>query len=155
MVSSGVADYDAAIQRLHAALTLDPRFAGAWASLALVTTWQFDMRGSTNPATCADARAAADRALELDSTLIEAHRAKGTVLQYCDGDLSAAEVEFRRALELQPRSSDALRSYAWLALSDRRPDQALQLAQRCVPGSAQRLELRGVGKRTLVGEPFT
>jgi transcriptional activator of cad operon len=132
MVSGGLADYDAAIQRLHAALKLDPRFAGAWANLALVTTWQFDMRGSPNPTMCTDARAAADRALELDSTLIEAHRAKGTVLHYCDGNLSAAEVEFRRALELQPRSSDALRSYAWLALSDRRPDQALQLAQRAV-----------------------
>jgi tetratricopeptide (TPR) repeat protein len=42
----------------------------------------------------------------------------------------AAEAEFRRALELQPRSSDALRSYAWLALASGRLDQALQLAQR-------------------------
>jgi transcriptional activator of cad operon len=132
MVSNGVADFDAASQRLHAALRLDPRFAGAWAYLALVTTWQFDMRGFPDQSACADARAAADRALELDSTLIEAHRAKGTVLQYCDANSSSAESEFRQALELQPRSADALRAYAWLALSDGRPDQALQLAQRAV-----------------------
>jgi tetratricopeptide (TPR) repeat protein len=63
---------------------------------------------------------------------VETHRAKGIVLQHCDNNLLAAEEEFRRALELQPRSSDALRSYAWLALADRRPDEALQLAQRAV-----------------------
>jgi serine/threonine-protein kinase len=54
------------------------------------------------------------------------------VLQYCDIDLLSAEREFRRALELQPGSSDALRSYAWLALASGRLDQALQLAQRAV-----------------------
>jgi Tfp pilus assembly protein PilF len=90
------------------------------------------MRASPTQAACAGARAAADRALELDSTLVQTHRAKGIVLQYCDNNLSAAEGEFRRALELQPRSSDALRSYAWLALASGRLDQALQLAQRAV-----------------------
>jgi transcriptional activator of cad operon len=132
VVSNGVLDYDAAAEYLHSALTLDPRFAGAWARLALVTIWKFDMRGSPTQAACADARAAADRALEFDSTLVGTHRAKGTVLQYCDRDLLAAETEFRRALELQRASSDALRSYAWLALADGRPDQALQLAQRAL-----------------------
>ncbi|MGC2459885.1 MAG: tetratricopeptide repeat protein [Steroidobacteraceae bacterium] len=135
-----MADYDAAAEDLHSALTLDPQFAAAWAKLALVAVcrcrfavWKFDYRSSApTQVTCAGARAAADRALELDSTLVETHRAKGLVLQTCDNNLPAAEAEFRRALELQPRSSDALRSYAWLALADGRPDQALQLAQRAV-----------------------
>ena len=131
-VSGGAAALEASAEHLHSALTLDPRFAGASAVLALVTIWKFDMRGSPTQAACADARAAADRALELDPTLVEAHRAKGSVLQYCNRNLLAAEAEFRRALELQRGSADALRSYAWLALSDGRPDQALQLAQRAV-----------------------
>jgi transcriptional activator of cad operon len=137
VVSNGSADYDAAAEELHAALTLDPDFAAAWGWLALVTIWKFEptawgssVRTSPTLAACADARAAADRALELDSTLVQSHRAKGIVLQYCDNNLLAAEGEFRRALELQPRSSDALRSYAWLALASGRLDQALQLAQR-------------------------
>jgi TolB-like protein/DNA-binding winged helix-turn-helix (wHTH) protein/Tfp pilus assembly protein PilF len=137
VVSNGAADYDAAAEQLRSAVTLDPQFAAAWARLALVTIWKFEptgwgssTRASAPQAACADARAAADRALELDSTLVVTHRAKGIVLQYCDSNLLAAEGEFRRALELQPRSSDALRSYAWLALADGRFDQALQLAQR-------------------------
>jgi transcriptional activator of cad operon len=139
VVSNGSADYDAAAEQLHSALTLDPQFAAAWGWLALVTIWKFEptawgngMRASPTRAACAEARAAADRALELDSTLVQTHRAKGIVLQYCDNNLLAAEGEFRRALELQPRSSDALRSYAWLALASGRLDQALQLAQRAV-----------------------
>jgi Tfp pilus assembly protein PilF len=138
-VSNGAADYDAAAEQLHSALTLDPQFAAAWGWLALVTVWKFEptawgssMRASPTQAACAGARAAADRALELDSTLVQTHRAKGIVLQYCDNNLLVAEREFRRALELQPRSSDALRSYAWLALASGRLDQALQLAQRAV-----------------------
>jgi transcriptional activator of cad operon len=139
VVSNGSADYDAAAEQLHSALTLDPRFAPAWGWLALVTVWKFEptawgssVRASPTLAACVDARAAADRALELDSTLVQSHRAKGIVLQYCDNNLLAAEGEFRRALELQPRSSDALRSYAWLALADGRLDQAVQLAQRAL-----------------------
>ena len=141
LVGNGLADYDAATEQLRAALALDPQFAAAWARLATLTIWKFDvarapgllaMRASPTQAACAAARAAADRALELDSTLVETHRAKGIVLQYCDNNWSAAEGEFRRALELQPGSSDALRSYAWLALADGRPGQALQLAQRAL-----------------------
>jgi TolB-like protein/DNA-binding winged helix-turn-helix (wHTH) protein len=139
VVSNGSADYDAAAEHLHSALTLDPQFAAAWGWLALVTIWKYEptawgssMRASPTQAACADASAAADRALELDSTLVQSHRAKGIVLQYCDKQLLSAEAEFRRALELQPRSSNALRSYAWLALTSGRLDQARQLAQRAV-----------------------
>ena len=141
VVSNGVADYDAAAEQLRAAVALDPQFAAAWARLALITIWKFDVarapgahaiRAGPTGAACAGARAAADRALELDATLVAAHRAKGVVLEYCDNDWLAAETEFRRALELQPGSSDALRSYAWLALAVGRPAQALHLAQHAL-----------------------
>jgi serine/threonine-protein kinase len=139
VMSNGSTDYDAAAEQLHSALALDPQFAAAWGWLALVTIWKFEptawgssMRASPTQAACVDARAAADRALELDPRLVQSHRAKGIVLQHCDNNLLAAEGEFRRALELQPRSSDALRSYAWLALASARLDQALQLAQRAL-----------------------
>jgi serine/threonine-protein kinase len=141
VVGNESADYDAAAEHLHSALTLDPQFAAAWGWLALVTVWKFDVarapglrakRTTLPQAACTAARAAADRALELDSTLVQSHRAKGVVLQYCDKDLLAAEEEFRRALELQPRSSDAIRSYTWLALAGGRLDQAFELAQRAV-----------------------
>ena len=134
--SNGPADYAAATEQLRSAVMLDPQFVAAWARLALVIIWTFEPNFHTNTSptreACTEAHAAADHALDLDPTLVEAHRGKGIVLQYCNGNLLAAEGEFRRALELQPGSSNALRSYAWLALADGRPDQALQLAQRAL-----------------------
>jgi transcriptional activator of cad operon len=141
VVSNGVADYDLAAEQLRSAVKLDPQFAAAWARLALVTIWKFDVarlpgaratRAFPTDAACVGAHAAADRALRLDATLVAAHRAKAIVLQYCDSNWLAAEAEFRRALELQPASSDALRSYAWLALEAGRPAQAIQLAQHAL-----------------------
>ena len=48
------------------------------------------------------ARAAIVRALELDSTLAEAHAANGYIRAYYEWDWRAAEREFRRAIELGP-----------------------------------------------------
>jgi tetratricopeptide (TPR) repeat protein len=130
LTKNGVADFDAAAEHLRSALVLDPNFAAAWSLLATSTVNKFDGRSTPVPAACASARAAADQALKLNSTLAVAHRAKGIVLQTCDSNLPAAEVEFTTALELEPGSSDMLRAYAWFALEANRLDQALQLAQR-------------------------
>ena len=47
-------------------------------------------------------RAAAIKALEIDETLAEAHVSLGNVRAICHWDLSGAEREYRRALELNP-----------------------------------------------------
>ena len=59
------------------------------------------------------ARGAALRALEIDDTLAEAHTSLGAVKAYYDWDWSGAEAEFKRAIELNPRSSEARRQYGW------------------------------------------
>ncbi|MFI4869711.1 MAG: winged helix-turn-helix domain-containing protein [Steroidobacterales bacterium] len=128
--SNGAHDYEAAEDHLHAALLLDPQFAGAWAALAMVMIWKFDWRGPVSSEACVGARAAAARAVELDAALSQTHRAQGMVLHYCDRNLAQAEVEFKRALELQPDDSLVLMSYAWLASEAGRFDQALALARR-------------------------
>jgi eukaryotic-like serine/threonine-protein kinase len=48
------------------------------------------------------ARAAAEKALEIDDTLAEAHTSMGWVRTFYDWDWAAAEVEFKRALDLNP-----------------------------------------------------
>jgi len=129
--NSSASDYETADMQLHAALLLDPQFAGAWALLATATIWRFDVR-APNPTTeaCASARSAANRALELGPRLSQTHRAKGIVLQSCDGDLNGARAEFDRALQLQPGDPLLLMSQARLAAEMGQPDRSIEFARR-------------------------
>jgi transcriptional activator of cad operon len=131
-INNGSADdYDAAEMHLRAALLLDPKFAEAWAWLAMETIWKFDGRApGPTPEACVSAHTAASRALELNPALALTHRAKGIVLRSCDRDFTGAEAEFNRALELQPDDSLVLMSLARLAVDMRRPDRAIELARR-------------------------
>lgn len=130
---AGQADYEAAIRMLRQALTLDPKFAAAWAELAndfvdrsywIESGLTADNRGETY-------RAAA-QAIEFDSNLSDGHLAMAKLLYYIDWHWDAAEVEFEKALTLNPRNADALRQTSYLAATLGRADQALQLAQRAV-----------------------
>jgi transcriptional activator of cad operon len=132
LTKSGVADYRAADQELNSALALDPRFAAAWARLAASKVYKFDIRGPPSPAECASGRAAADHALELDSSLATAHGAKALVLMYCGPARQLADEEFTTALQIEPGSAETLRAYARFTMSTARSEQALQLAQRAV-----------------------
>jgi serine/threonine protein kinase/tetratricopeptide (TPR) repeat protein len=58
------------------------------------------------------AKAAALKALEIDGSLAEAHAALGIAKYVYDWDWSGAESELRRAIELNPSSVDAHRTYA-------------------------------------------
>lgn len=67
------------------------------------------------------ARAAAMRALELDSTLPEAHAALGFALMYYDWDFAGAEAEYKQAFTLNPNSALAHQWYAYLVTAMERP----------------------------------
>ncbi len=124
-------DYEAADMQLHAALRLDPQFAGAWALLAAATIWRFDVRApNPTPDACTSARSAANRALELGPTLSQTHRAKGIALQSCDGDLNGARAEFDRALQLQPDDPLLLMSQARLAAEMGQQIRSIEFARR-------------------------
>lgn len=131
-VDRGMAsDYETADMQLHAALRLDPQFAGAWALLAAATIWRFDVRApNPTPEACASARSAANQAVELGPTLSQTHRAKGIVLQSCDGDLTGARAEFDRALQLQPEDPLLLMSQARLAAEMGQSDRSIEFARR-------------------------
>jgi TolB-like protein/Tfp pilus assembly protein PilF/predicted Ser/Thr protein kinase len=57
------------------------------------------------------AKAAAKKALQLDDTLVEAHATLARVLFVYDWDWTAAEKEFKRAIELNPRYAPAHQWY--------------------------------------------
>ena len=80
------------------------------------------------------ARAAAQRAVELDGNLAEAHTALALIVQSSDWDWETAEKEFRRAIELNPNYATAHHWYAehltWLGRFDeaqRESEHARQL----------------------------
>jgi tetratricopeptide (TPR) repeat protein len=76
------------------------------------------------------ARAAALKALALDSTLAEAHAALAYVTMYYDWDWPRADRQLRRAIELNPSYSRAHRRYAHSLVCVGLPDSAIAEAER-------------------------
>lgn len=94
------------------AIAADPNYAAAWAGLAdtyaVLGEWGNRPQGEFH----APARAAAERALELDETLAEAHASLGLVLSHVDHQLEAARRHYERSLELNPGYASARHWYA-------------------------------------------
>ena len=104
--------YQAGIEILEEALSNDPTSALAYAALGqgyveLVHSILPKMEAMKR------ARAAVEKAVELDPTLAEAHMALGLHQLYADWDLEAAKASFKRALELNPSLADAWYHWAW------------------------------------------
>ncbi|MCK5412208.1 MAG: protein kinase, partial [Gemmatimonadetes bacterium] len=109
---------------LHDATDRNPTDAMAWAGLAL----GYSAVGHgplPTPEVWARARAAAERAVRLDSTLAEAWSALADVRFYADYDWVGAEEAFRRANELNPSIAMNHFHYAWLLLVLDRYDEAV------------------------------
>ena len=80
--------------------------------------------------TAAQARAAANKAIEIDDSLAEAHTSVGFVIYWYEWDWKAAEMQNQRALELDPNSADALQFYAHLLSTTGRHAEALSRIKR-------------------------
>jgi TolB-like protein/DNA-binding winged helix-turn-helix (wHTH) protein/Flp pilus assembly protein TadD len=97
------------------AIEEDPKYAQAYSGLAdtyaLLGDWQYAVM--TPKEAFPKAKAAAIKALELDSTLGEAHNSLAFVLDGFDWDFDAAGKEFQRAIELNPGYATAHHWYAW------------------------------------------
>ncbi|MGH7447439.1 MAG: TPR end-of-group domain-containing protein, partial [Longimicrobiales bacterium] len=119
-----------AIQYFERALTFDPAYALAHASIAIAYTELSD--GGMIAPTVARPRAAAAvaNALRLDPALSEAHTAAAYIKSLWEFDWSGAEAAFRRALELSPSNADAYDFYGRLCSALGRFDEALALVRR-------------------------
>jgi adenylate cyclase len=111
-----------AIKVFGEAARRDARFALAYAGLAKaqIAAAEFVAPRQVLPR----AKAAAMRALQLDSTLVETRLALAEVRQVYDRDWLAAEYEIQRAIALNPSSPDAHAAYANLLLDARRYAEA-------------------------------
>lgn len=119
-----------AIQEFTAAVTVDPDFAAAHAQLSLSRTWLafLDMRQRKELLPLA--RAAADRALELDPTLPEAHLALAVYFYRGDQDIDRATSEFERAVAGLPNDAVAHLNFGYLRRWQGRWEEAAALFGR-------------------------
>jgi TolB-like protein/DNA-binding winged helix-turn-helix (wHTH) protein/Flp pilus assembly protein TadD len=105
----------AALAYFNQAIEEDPKYAQAYSGLAdtyaLSGDWQYVVM--TPKEAFPKAKAAAIKALELDSALGEAHNSLAFVLDGFDWDLDSGGKEFRRAIELNPGYATAHHWYAW------------------------------------------
>ena len=114
-----------AIRFFEQAIAEDPDYALAYTGLADSYGLQLDYRGAPVQEGMQRAKAEAQKALALDDALAEAHTSLGWVTFIYDWDWPAAEREFRRAIELNPRYSTARQWYAWWLVAMGRMDEAL------------------------------
>ena len=136
-----------AIQCFQKAVEADPDYALAHAMLATASNSASGLHRSEARLTAA--RQAAERAIELDPTLAEGHRALGTYHAY-QGDSFAALECHSRAYELEPENARVAGSigYEWHQLG--RPELALAWFER-----AMRRDLQPGAWAAYVGDLLT
>jgi TolB-like protein/DNA-binding winged helix-turn-helix (wHTH) protein/predicted Zn-dependent protease len=96
------------------ALDLDPKFALAWAKLALLDIRAYWFQVDYTPQRRKAAEKAAARAVKLDPHLPEAHIARGYTLYYGAGDYSAALQQFKTARENLPYDANVVGAMAYI-----------------------------------------
>ena len=114
------------------ALDCDPHFGLAHAGIAEAYVWLGNIGGLRPKEAIPKARDAANRALELDETLSEAHMIMGLVNWTYDFEWSNAEKQFLRSLELNPNLALAHSSYGFFLASIGRFEESLAELQRGV-----------------------
>jgi serine/threonine-protein kinase len=125
-----------AIDSFEQARARDPTYALAYAGLADCYALLGDYGYLAPKDAFPKARAAAERALELDDDLVEAHTSLAFVKVQYDWDWPGAEREYRRALGLNPNYATAHQWYSEYLSAMGRPEEALReirLAQELDP----------------------
>lgn len=120
------------LQYFQQAIGQEKNYAPPYAALAysymLAAGWEMLTPADAYP----KAKAASERALELDESLAEAHMTLATAEHEYYWKWGEAEAEFRRAIELNPNSSLAHKGYAEFLMQSGRNEEAIREIQRAV-----------------------
>lgn len=135
-----------AVASFSQAATEDPDFTLAYAGLA--DAYALLMLYEMPPPADAFERAKENtlKALAMDDNLAEAHTSLGYLKFYADKDRPGAELEFRRALQLNPSYSQAHHWFAILLMASNRPMEAIDEIK-----TAEQLDPRSLIVRTALG----
>jgi adenylate cyclase len=109
------------------AVDIDPRYGRAWALKALGQMILRFLRGTEFD----DGLASAERALQLDASLAEAHAVRARIFSE-DGRYEEASAEIDLALNLDHESYEVNRSAAYLRYRQHRPDEAARYFEKAM-----------------------
>jgi len=124
-----VADAERAIELLQAALEEAPDYAPAHAALGDAWLYRYDVPRSE---ALANAERSAQRALDLDPEMAQAHALDATTRLFLHFDWDGAAEHVGRALELDPRNVDALFLKAVLSSARGRHDEGIAAARHAL-----------------------
>jgi serine/threonine-protein kinase len=124
-LKKAVAHFEQVIQK-------DPEYALAYAGLADSYSMLRQIRATPTREAFPKAKALADKALEIDENLAEAHTSLAYILWSYDRDWDGMEREFRRAIELNPNYATAHQWFARALLSLGRASEAVQEIQQAL-----------------------
>jgi TolB-like protein/Tfp pilus assembly protein PilF len=118
------------IELFQQAIMKDPAYAPAYAAIGR-GYMRGAIRGMQAPKELfPKAKLAVEKALNLDSSLGEAHAALGDIKYVYEWDWPGAEIEFKRALELDANSASALESYMRYLVAMGRTEESLATINR-------------------------
>jgi adenylate cyclase len=112
------------------ALQIDPDYAAAWAGIARVWNGRGQMGITPQREAMRRSKEAVLRALALDETEYEAHRALAGILTWGEWDWPAAERQWKRNLAVNPNDGEALAGYSHFLMNMGRPEEAMAQVER-------------------------
>lgn len=125
-------DFKTAIGYFKSAIELDPAYAQPWCGLA--DCYAFMGLAGYGELSTAEAvrlaRAAGEKALELDNTLGEAHTSLAIARMFGDWEWTDAEREFKVAMSLKPNYSIAYYWYSTLLALNRRWSESIAISEK-------------------------
>jgi TolB-like protein/Tfp pilus assembly protein PilF len=125
-----VEDQQSAINYFEQAVALDPDYAEPLVGMADATLMlTLNMAVGDRDEGLGKASASLDRALDLDPGLADAHVARALIKQASDRDFVGAEMDLKRALDIDPKHITALRRLGTIYGMQGRYDEAMGLFQ--------------------------
>ena len=125
-------DLDIALQYFESALAKDPNYAQAYVGIASVWVGRQQQGFVPRSEAAPKAKAAAAKALELDSMLAEVHDTLAGIRTWTDWDWEGGEAEYRRAIELNPNLPGPRASLSHLLNVLKHPEEAMAQIQRAL-----------------------
>jgi TolB-like protein/Tfp pilus assembly protein PilF len=113
------------IRYFEEAIALDARYALAWAGIADSYNLLTEYGPASRKEMYAKARAAVEKALELDDRLAEAHTSLAFLIMLNELDWPNSEKEFKRAIKLKPNYPTAHHWYAQWLMFNGKTEQAI------------------------------
>ena len=132
------------------AIETDPSYALAYVGLA--DAYRSVAIAGEMPSTefFPKAKEAAQKAIEIDDTLAEAHAELGYIIFWYDWDWNAAENQLKRALALNPNNADSHLFYAYLLSNTGRHAEGLAEVKRARELDPLELRINGLEAQFLI-----